>query len=105
MIKYANRGRGERVPREFRISVMQPTMEPIGELLANAKAIDSYDFHTIWMAENYPWWRKHSMEARSGTAQSALIAAATERVNVGWAIITPYSRHPIEIAMEARVMQ
>jgi 5,10-methylenetetrahydromethanopterin reductase len=93
------------VPREFRISVMQPTMEPIGELLDNAKAIDSYDFHTIWMAENYPWWRKHSMEARSATAQSALIAAATERVNVGWGIITPYSRHPIEIAMEARVMQ
>jgi 5,10-methylenetetrahydromethanopterin reductase len=91
--------------RPFRISVMQPTMEPIEEILDFARLIDRYDFHTIWMAENYPWWRKHSMEARSGTAQSALIAQATKRVSVGWAIITPYSRHPIEIAMEARVMQ
>jgi len=93
------------VAREFRISVMQPTMEPIGELLAYARAIDSYAFHTIWLAENYPWWRKHSMEARSATAQSPLVADATKRVVVGWGIITPYSRHPVQIAMEARVMQ
>ncbi len=91
--------------RPLRISVMQPTMEPIDEIIAFAKAIDRYDFHTIWMAENYPWWRKHSMEARSATAQSAIIARETERVTIGWGIITPYSRHPIEIAMEARVMQ
>jgi 5,10-methylenetetrahydromethanopterin reductase len=91
--------------RPFRISVMQPTMEPIDEIIAFAKAIDRYGYHTIWMAENYPWWRKHSMEARSATAQSAIVARETERVTVGWGIITPYSRHPIEIAMEARVMQ
>jgi 5,10-methylenetetrahydromethanopterin reductase len=84
---------------------MQPTMEPLDELLAYARAIDAYDFHTIWLAENYPWWRKHSMEARSATAQSVLVAQATERVTVGWGIISPYSRHPVEIAMEARVMQ
>lgn len=91
--------------RPFRISVMQPTMEPLEDLLEFARAIDRYEFHTIWMAENYPWWRKHSMEARSATAQSAIVARETERVVVGWGIITPYSRHPIEIAMEARVMQ
>jgi 5,10-methylenetetrahydromethanopterin reductase len=91
--------------RPFRISVMQPTMEPIDELLAYARAIDRYDFHTIWMAENYPWWRKHSMEARSATAQSTLVARETNRVTIGWGIITPYSRHPVQIAMEARVMQ
>ncbi|MBN9624209.1 MAG: LLM class flavin-dependent oxidoreductase, partial [Actinobacteria bacterium] len=91
--------------RPFRVSVMQPTMEPIEELLAYARAIDSFDFHTIWMAENYPWWRKHSMEARSATAQSTLVAKETSRVTIGWGIITPYSRHPVEIAMEARVMQ
>jgi 5,10-methylenetetrahydromethanopterin reductase len=91
--------------RPFRISVMQPTMEPLDELLAYARAIDSYGFHTIWMAENYPWWRKHSMEARSATAQSTLVAHVTERVVIGWGIISPYSRHPIQIAMDARVMQ
>jgi 5,10-methylenetetrahydromethanopterin reductase len=84
---------------------MQPTMEPLDELLAYARAIDGYGFHTIWLAENYPWWRKHSMEARSATAQSALVAQVTDRVNIGWGIISPYSRHPVEIAMEARVMQ
>jgi 5,10-methylenetetrahydromethanopterin reductase len=91
--------------RPFRISVMQPTMEPIDELLEIATTIDRYDFHTIWMAENYPWWRNHSLESRSASPQSALIAHVTEKVVIGWAIISPYTRHPIEIAMEARVMQ
>jgi 5,10-methylenetetrahydromethanopterin reductase len=91
--------------RPFRISVMQPTMEPIDELLAIARTIDRYDFHTIWLAENYPWWRNHSLEARSASPQSSLIAHVTNRVAIGWAIISPYTRHPIEIAMEARVMQ
>ena len=45
-------------------------------------------------------WRR----ARS-TSLSALIAAATERVALGWRIISPYTRHPLEIAMEARVLQ
>jgi 5,10-methylenetetrahydromethanopterin reductase len=91
--------------RPFRISVMQPTMEPIDEIIAIARTIDRYGFHAIWMAENYPWWRKHSLEARSASPQSALVAHETKRVAVGWGIISPYTRHPIEIAMEARVMQ
>lgn len=91
--------------KPFRISVMQPTMEPIDELLEIARTIDRYDFHTIWLAENYPWWRNHSLEGRSASPQSSLIAHVTNRVAVGWAIISPYTRHPIEIAMEARVMQ
>jgi 5,10-methylenetetrahydromethanopterin reductase len=49
--------------------------------------------------------RKHSMEARSSTALSALIARETERLAVGWGIISPFTRHPIQIAMEARVTQ
>jgi 5,10-methylenetetrahydromethanopterin reductase len=45
------------------------------------------------------------MEARSSTALSALVARETERLAVGWGIISPYTRHPIQIAMEARVTQ
>ena len=45
------------------------------------------------------------MEARSLTALSALIAAETERLSVAWGIISPYTRHPIQIAMDARVTQ
>ena len=67
--------------------------------------MDEGGFDTIWLAEAYPWWRKHSMEARSSTALSALVARETERLAVGWGIISPFTRHPIQIAMEARVTQ
>src|SRR6185436_12773383 len=89
----------------FRIGVMQLTMEPLEEILEHARAMDEGDFDTIWLAEAYPWWRKHSMEARSSTALSALVARETERLAVGWGIISPFTRHPIQIAMEARVTQ
>ncbi len=89
----------------FRIGVMQLTMEPLEEILAHARALDRHGFDTIWLAEAYPWWRKHSMEARSSTAISALIARETERLTIGWGIISPFTRHPIQVAMDARVTQ
>jgi 5,10-methylenetetrahydromethanopterin reductase len=89
----------------FRIGVMQLTMEPLDEILAHARAMDAAGIDTIWLAEAYPWWRKHSMEARSSTALSPLVARETERLAVGWGIISPFTRHPIQIAMEARVTQ
>jgi 5,10-methylenetetrahydromethanopterin reductase len=89
----------------FRIGVMQLTMEPLEEILAHARVMDEAGFDTIWLAEAYPWWRKHSMEARSSTALSPLIARATKRLAVGWGIISPFTRHPVQIAMEARVTQ
>ena len=60
----------------FRIGVMQLTMEPVDEMLATARAARRAGFDTIWLAEAYPWWRKHQMEARSSTVVSALMAAA-----------------------------
>src|SRR6202163_1114706 len=84
---------------------MQLTMEPLAEILGHARALDRHGFDTIWLAEAYPWWRKHSMEARSATAISALIARETERLTIGWGIISPFTRHPIEVAMDARVTQ
>ena len=89
----------------FRIGVMQLTMEPLEEILEHARALDRGDFDTIWLAEAYPWWRKHSMEARSSTALSPLVARETERLAVGWGIISPFTRHPVQIGMEARVTQ
>ncbi len=74
----------------FRIGVLQLSMEPLEETLRMAQACDAAGFDTFWLAEAYPWWRKHSMEARSSTA-------------IG--IISPYTRHPVQIAMEARVLQ
>jgi 5,10-methylenetetrahydromethanopterin reductase len=93
------------MPAPFRIGVMQLTMEPLEEILEHARALDEGGFDTIWLAEAYPWWRKHSMEARSSTALSPLVARETERLAVGWGIISPFTRHPVQIAMEARVTQ
>ncbi len=89
----------------FRIGVMQLTMEPLDEMIASARAMDDAGMDTIWLAEAYPWWRKHGMEARSSTVVSALIAQATKRLTVGWGIISPFTRHPVQVAMDARVVQ
>jgi 5,10-methylenetetrahydromethanopterin reductase len=89
----------------FNIGVLQLSMEPVRETVAMAKACEDAGFDTFWIAEAYPWWRKHSFEARSSTAVLAVIAAETRRIQLGWGIISPYTRHPVQIAMEARVMQ
>ena len=89
----------------FNIGVLQLSMEPVHETLAMAKACEGAGFDTFWIAEAYPWWRKHGFEARSSTAILAVIAAQTSRIQLGWGIISPYTRHPVQIAMEARVMQ
>jgi len=89
----------------FNVGVLQLSMEPVQETLAMARACEEAGFDTFWIAEAYPWWRKHGFEARSSTAILAVIAAQTRRIRLGWGIISPYTRHPVQIAMEARVMQ
>src|SRR6187431_591460 len=84
---------------------MQLTMEPVEEMLATARELDRNGFDTIWLAEAYPWWRKHGMEARSSTVVSALMARDTDRLTIGWGIISPFTRHPVQAAMDARVVQ
>jgi 5,10-methylenetetrahydromethanopterin reductase len=93
------------VPIPFRIGVMQLTMEPLDEMLASARVMDEAGLDTIWLAEAYPWWRKHGMEARSSTVVSALMARETTRLTIGWGIISPFTRHPVQVAMDARVVQ
>ncbi len=89
----------------FRIGVLQLSMEPLDETVRMAQACERAGFDTFWLAEAYPWWRKHGMEARSSTAITAIVARETRRIPIGWGIISPYTRHPIQIAMEARVLQ
>ncbi len=89
----------------FNIGVLQLSMEPVHETVAMAKACEDAGFGTFWIAEAYPWWRKHSFEARSSTAILAVIASQTTLIQLGWGIISPYTRHPVQIAMEARVIQ
>ena len=89
----------------FRIGVLQLSMEPLAQTVRMAQACERAGFDIFWLAEAYPWWRKHGFEARSSTAITAVIAAQTQRIVIGWGIISPYTRHPVQIAMEARVMQ
>jgi 5,10-methylenetetrahydromethanopterin reductase len=89
----------------FRIGLMQLTMEPLGEMLETARTLDEAGLDTIWLAEAYPWWRKHGMEAKSSTVLSALMARDTQRLTIGWGIISPYTRHPVQVAMDARIVQ
>jgi len=89
----------------FNIGVLQLSMEPVRETVAMARACEDAGFDTFWIAEAYPWWRKHGFEARSSTAILAVTASQTARIQLGWGIISPYTRHPVQIAMEARVMQ
>ena len=89
----------------FRIGVMQLSMEPLDEMLESARVMDEAGMDTVWLAEAYPWWRKHGMEARSSTVVSALMARETERLTIGWGIISPFTRHPVQVAMDARVVQ
>src|SRR6266851_5676934 len=90
---------------DVRFGVMQLTMEPLEEMLASALVMDEAGMDTIWLAEAYPWWRKHGMEARSSTVVSALMARETKRLTIAWGIISPFTRHPVQVAMDARVVQ
>ncbi len=89
----------------LRIGVMQLTMEPLDEMLASARVMDEAGMDTVWLAEAYPWWRKHQMEARGSTVVSALMARETKNLTIAWGIISPYTRHPVQVAMDARVVQ
>jgi 5,10-methylenetetrahydromethanopterin reductase len=90
---------------DVRFGVMQLTMEPLEEMLASARAMDEAGMDTVWLAEAYPWWRKHGMEARSSTGVAAIMARETKRLTIGWGIIATTSRQPVQTAMDARVVQ
>src|SRR5947209_20460725 len=72
----------------FNLGVLQLSMEPVRETVAMAKACEQAGFDAFWIAEAYPWWRKHSFEARSSTAILAVIAQETQRIQLGWGIIS-----------------
>src|SRR5260370_15568060 len=93
------------MPLPFNMGVLELRMEPVHETVSMAKACEDAGFDAFWIAEAYLWGRKHGFEARSSTAILAVMAAQTRRIQLGWGIIWPYTRHPVEVAMEARVMQ
>src|ERR687895_2431131 len=46
-----------------------------------------------------------TMEPLEDMVVSALMARETTRLTIGWGIISPFTRHPVQVAMDARVVQ
>jgi len=65
----------------------------MSETLELAKAADALGFHSFWLSEGY-----HS---RSAVVRASLIAAATNRIKIGLGILSPHTKHPALLAMEA----
>jgi 5,10-methylenetetrahydromethanopterin reductase len=65
----------------------------MGETLELAKEADRLGFHSFWLSEGY-----HS---RSAIVRAALIATATQKIKIGLGILSPHTKHPALLAMEA----
>jgi 5,10-methylenetetrahydromethanopterin reductase len=61
-----------------------------------AQAAEASSFHSIWFAEN-PFQR--GIFATAGAC-----AAVTKRLRIGIGVINPYTRHPVQIAMDAAAL-
>jgi 5,10-methylenetetrahydromethanopterin reductase len=65
----------------------------MSETLELAKEADALGFHSFWLSEGY-----HS---RSAIVRATLIAAATRKIKIGLGILSPHTKHPALLAMEA----
>src|SRR5215471_21131334 len=63
------------------------------ETLELAKEADALGFHSFWLSEGY-----HS---RSALVRATLIATATKKIKIGLGILSPHTKHPALLAMEA----
>jgi 5,10-methylenetetrahydromethanopterin reductase len=63
------------------------------ETLRLAQEADALGFHSFWLSEGY-----HS---RSAIVRAALIATATKEIKIGLGILSPHTKHPALMAMEA----
>lgn len=65
----------------------------MSETLALAKEADALGFHSFWLSEGY-----HS---RSALIRATVIATATKKIKIGLGILSPHTKHPALLAMEA----
>jgi len=65
----------------------------MSETVELAKQAEALGLHSFWLAEGY-----HS---RSAVVRAALIAAATSQIKIGLGILSPHTRHPALLAMDA----
>ena len=92
-----------RWPSRFGSGLTQLTMEPLEEMLGSAR-VDEAGMDTIWLAEAYPWWRKHGWRRarpRWSRPHGARDEAADDRLGDHLAVHAA----PVQVAMDARVVQ
>ena len=83
--------------RWFReIDVAFATAYRLGETVEYAQIAEQEGFDSVWLAELY--------YNRGLIAIASAVAANTERVKIGLGIVSPFSRHPGVIAMEAATL-
>jgi 5,10-methylenetetrahydromethanopterin reductase len=81
-------------PRGFEnIGVGTDGATSMSETVDLAKRAEALGFHSFWLAEGY-----HS---RSAVVRATLIAAATSRIKIGLGILSPHTKHPALLAMDA----
>src|ERR1051325_9195573 len=65
----------------------------VGETLDLAKKADALGFHSLWLSEGY-----HS---RSAIVRATVITTATTHIRIGLGILSPHTKHPALLAMDA----
>ena len=75
------------------VSETSAELTDIPTLVANAAAAEAAGFTTAWVP-HIPW----SLDALTAVT---LAAAATERIELGTAVVPTYSRHPLAMAQQA----
>lgn len=81
-------------PRGFEnIGVGTDGATSMSETVELAKRAEALGFHSFWLAEGY-----HS---RSAVVRATLIALATSQIKIGLGILSPHTKHPALLAMDA----
>jgi 5,10-methylenetetrahydromethanopterin reductase len=65
----------------------------MSETLALVKEAEGLGFHSFWLSEGY-----HS---RSAVVRATVIALSTSRIRIGLGILSPHTKHPALLAMDA----
>lgn len=81
-------------PTSFRnLGVGVDGLTPPTEFAQLTRAAEALGFHSFWLSEGY-----HS---RSAIVRAAIIATSTSRMQIGLGIVSPHTKHPSLLAMEA----
>jgi 5,10-methylenetetrahydromethanopterin reductase len=91
-------------PKVSGLGVLFKTYDPISDLVECAALVEREGLHSFWLAEAYHWFRNYGGESRGAMVTAAAIACGTRRIPIGIGIVTPYTRHPTIIAMEAAAL-